>query len=417
MSSKSIYTNKQIQIGKMNCTQTILNIRYAMLLLLLGMGAAGIAGEWRLDGNAFRADTVSNVLLANGMEQTHIILSNDGGRKIQLYVVRADLREKGLGVRSFSGMDMSHGLEEISHVMKRAAAGGMSYLCGVNADFFTFKDGITVGSQVMDGEVLVNQDQDGWCYMGVTRRGLPFISKPAAFVSCVISGKDTIFVDRINRSHDKDEWAMYTGRYGSSTGSEPCPELVLCPTGRTSILSYGKPMRCKPVTLSTTGNCAIPDGCVVLSAPASEAEHLATLSHEGRLKVMLDVDMPGVRSRDIAEMVGGRPLILSDGKPLDTMGELAHLPQLHPRTAVGYSSDRRYLTLMVVDGRSEQSSGMTGRELADAMSEAGCTEALNLDGGGSSSLYTARDGTVNVPSDGRERKVSNGIGIVRMGNR
>ena len=89
MSAKSLNTNKQIQIGKMNCTQTILNIRYAMLLLLLGMGAAGIAGEWRLDGNAFRADTVSNVLLANGMEQTHIILSNDGGRKIQLYVVRA----------------------------------------------------------------------------------------------------------------------------------------------------------------------------------------------------------------------------------------------------------------------------------------------------------------------------------------
>lgn len=87
MSAKSLNTNKQIQIGKMNCTQTIINIRHAMLLLLLGLGAAGIAGEWRLDGNAFRADTVSNVLLANGMEQTHIILSNDGGRKIQLYVV------------------------------------------------------------------------------------------------------------------------------------------------------------------------------------------------------------------------------------------------------------------------------------------------------------------------------------------
>ena len=416
MSAKSINTNKQTQTKKMNCIQTILNIRHAMLLLLLGMGTAGMAGEWRLDGNAFRADTVSNVLLADGMEQTHITLSNEGGRKIQLFVVRADLREKGLGVRSFSGMDMSHGLEEISHVMKRAAAGGMSYLCGVNADFFTFKDGITVGSQVMDGEVLVNQDQDGWCYVGVTKRGLPFISKPTSFVSCVISGKDTIFVDRINRTHDKDVWTMYTGRYGSSTGSEPCPELVLCPTGRTSKLSYGKPMRCKPLALSTTGNCAIPEGCIVLSAPASEAGHLSTLSERGKLKVMLDVDMPGVRSRDIAEMVGGNPMLLSDGKVLDTMGEMDHLPHLHPRTAVGYSRDRRYLTLMVVDGRSEQSSGMTGRELADAMSEAGCTEALNLDGGGSSSLYTARDGIVNVPSDGRERKVSNGIGIIRTGN-
>jgi hypothetical protein len=60
---------------------------------------------------------------------------------------------------------------------------------------------------------------------------------------------------------------------------------------------------------------------------------------------------------------------------------------LHPRTAIGLDSEKRELTLLVVDGRQPGvSEGVTETELAKLMAELGCSDALNLDGGGSSIL-------------------------------
>jgi hypothetical protein len=83
----------------------------------------------------------------------------------------------------------------------------------------------------------------------------------------------------------------------------------------------------------------------------------------------------------------------------------------HPRSAMGLSRDRRTFWLVVVDGRSTVSAGMYGTELAKLMSDLGAWQAFNLDGGGSSTLWTSRDGIVNAPSDGSPRAVANHWGI------
>ena len=86
----------------------------------------------------------------------------------------------------------------------------------------------------------------------------------------------------------------------------------------------------------------------------------------------------------------------------------------HPRTAIGsYVRDKRpHLILFVVDGRQKiHSMGMSLPELAQAMKDLGCTEALNLDGGGSSTIVV-KDKVLNKPSDGRQRNVTSIIGIV-----
>lgn len=90
--------------------------------------------------------------------------------------------------------------------------------------------------------------------------------------------------------------------------------------------------------------------------------------------------------------------------------------ELHPRTAVGIDRDTGHVLLMVVDGRSESSSGATMVELGSLMLEAGAEAALNLDGGGSSTLV-ARDvsgelAVRNAPSDGRQRPVPNGLVVL-----
>jgi exopolysaccharide biosynthesis protein len=89
----------------------------------------------------------------------------------------------------------------------------------------------------------------------------------------------------------------------------------------------------------------------------------------------------------------------------------------HPRTAIGLNRDATTLTILTVDGRRPLSAwGMTGPELAAEFQKLNCWTALNLDGGGSTTLVM-RDPqsnelkVLNNPSDNRERPVGNAIGI------
>jgi len=84
----------------------------------------------------------------------------------------------------------------------------------------------------------------------------------------------------------------------------------------------------------------------------------------------------------------------------------------HPRTAIGLSSDRRTVFLVVVGGRGRRASvGADGQELAWLMAQLGAWQALNLDGGGSSTMWLRGTGIINSPSDGSERSVLNHVGV------
>lgn len=109
--------------------------------------------------------------------------------------------------------------------------------------------------------------------------------------------------------------------------------------------------------------------------------------------------------------LGGREVLLRDGQIPDLDDRDAE-----PRTAVGFSANGRVMFMATVDGRQQGSSGLTLRELAELMQSIGADDALNLDGGGSTTMLARKAGEwrseiVNQPSGGRERPVPNGIGI------
>ncbi len=87
----------------------------------------------------------------------------------------------------------------------------------------------------------------------------------------------------------------------------------------------------------------------------------------------------------------------------------------HPRTAAGVTADGRSLILVVIDGRQPAHSiGVTLPELADIMIGLGAADALNLDGGGSSTFVFRRaDGTLltNQVPGGSWRSVGNHLGV------
>lgn len=112
---------------------------------------------------------------------------------------------------------------------------------------------------------------------------------------------------------------------------------------------------------------------------------------------------------------GSGPLYLLDGK------NRGRTDQRHPRSGVGLSRDGRYLIFMVIDGRkNDYSVGATMAEAANWMRDLGAWTAMNLDGGGSSTLVLKDPDSgkwivVNEPSGppgrGQERAVANHIGI------
>jgi exopolysaccharide biosynthesis protein len=114
----------------------------------------------------------------------------------------------------------------------------------------------------------------------------------------------------------------------------------------------------------------------------------------------------------------GKPkMAISGDRPLIDDGVIKAVDNrvMHPRTAVGIDRDSGQILLLVVDGRSSVSRGYTMVELANLMIDLGADEALNLDGGGSSTMI-GRDATgvnqvLNTPSDGYQRWVANGLEV------
>jgi hypothetical protein len=118
------------------------------------------------------------------------------------------------------------------------------------------------------------------------------------------------------------------------------------------------------------------------------------------------------------EIVGGRPLVVDQGVALDAVPPYSqagcdpHFCALHPRTAAGLSEDGGTLILATIDGRYDGADGMTSRQVGDLMVEMGAWRALNMDGGGSTTMYIENQGgVVNNPSGGAVRTVSNHLGI------
>ncbi|GAA2992453.1 phosphodiester glycosidase family protein [Streptomyces fulvorobeus] len=112
--------------------------------------------------------------------------------------------------------------------------------------------------------------------------------------------------------------------------------------------------------------------------------------------------------------VGGRELLVVDGVAQNHDGGGNNTAA--PRTAVGFSKDGRTMQVITVDGRQADSGGVTLTELGAMMRSAGSYSALNLDGGGSSTLLAREPGSdtlqvENSPSDGGERTVPNGLAL------
>ncbi len=116
------------------------------------------------------------------------------------------------------------------------------------------------------------------------------------------------------------------------------------------------------------------------------------------------------------DVIGGFPELLDGGDPVGDLGvgsNPSFAASRHPRTAVGLDPEGERLWLVVVDGRQgEYSTGMSLPELTELLQGLGVRDALNLDGGGSSTMFVGGE-SVGRPSDaGGARPVVNALLVV-----
>jgi len=104
----------------------------------------------------------------------------------------------------------------------------------------------------------------------------------------------------------------------------------------------------------------------------------------------------------------GPGLIIDNEITVNEDSKVSKENESNPRSAIGYISENHYIFL-VADGRLDESEGLSLWELANFMNELGCTQAYNLDGGGSSTLILNDEVINNPTTNGKtiiERKVS-----------
>lgn len=160
---------------------------------------------------------------------------------------------------------------------------------------------------------------------------------------------------------------------------------------------------------------AVSDGVVVspwgtgqFDAVNIGADNVVTFIRQAQGDTTGSMTTPPVK---LFNAISGNVRLIEGGKILAKGGD-----PTYPQTAVGHTADRR-LILFVSDGRQKHSGGMTYEELASVLVEFGAVDAIAFDGGGSATMVmtdpaTGKPQVLNRPSDGRERRVGNNLGIV-----
>lgn len=143
-------------------------------------------------------------------------------------------------------------------------------------------------------------------------------------------------------------------------------------------------------------------------SPGSSANNGAVaIGADGRVWIEASRPRDGWASLDEPRtLLAAGPVVVRGGDTRDDLGRFGSFCEArHPRSLVGLCADGRRLLLVALDGRAEESAGATCAEAAAIMEALGAHTALNLDGGGSTTLWVrgghGADGVVNHPSDNR----------------
>jgi hypothetical protein len=364
--------------------------------------------------------------LAPGVSYRHWV---DSTGPFAIHLVTVDLRRSDIELRHARARDALRGRERTTEMTKRAASGGVVVLAAINADFFNLGTGENENNQVIAGEwwkglKVTDSPYDTYdnthIQFGIDADRRPFMDRYVLDAKAWVRGLPTpITTLNFNPSGNPEGTALYTSRYGAMTPRDTARQTAEAPLAaaqrRGDTLLYVR----RGAVLATSG-AAIPQNGAVLAAygPGSRLQEVQRMADGDTVRIVLTT-LPRTGLGSPALIIGGWPRILRDGADVavdapTVEGTISRNAEVrHPRSAIGFSRDSTTLFLLVVDGRSQKSVGMTLVELAALMRRLGAWHAMNFDGGGSTTMVVGGS-IVNAPSDATgEREVGNALLVVR----
>jgi exopolysaccharide biosynthesis protein len=312
----------------------------------------------------------------SGWSDVHILRIEALSDKIQVLPILAN---EGIAQR-----------ENLSSMAKRYNA-----VAGINGSYFTWR-GDPIGTLIINRK-LISSPLYKRSVFGITEDDKLIFGNPD-FSGTLRSGKITLKIDAVNQPRRGSSLVVFTPEYARST--------LTAELGKEFVIVKGK-----IVGIHKKDALIPPDG-VVVSAGGVKASMLSSLSLGNSVELDYSIDKPW---NSIKHALCGGPRLLANGKVsingIEEKFDNSIINGRHPRTAVAMTFDGDLL-LIAVDGRKKDSIGMKLQELAEYLQRLGCMHAINLDGGGSTAMYL-NGKIINRPSDGSERRISNGILVTK----
>lgn len=345
-------------------------------------------------------------VVAEGVRHREIVRRSGPWR---IHCIEIDVTRPDVSVVSARAFDSLKGRETTSSIARRTSRGNQTVIAAINADFFNMETGENDLNQVIEGEIVkgVKKLLRAQFALGYSRT--PYIEK-FVFEGTTITSDARFTIDAVNNLKDSTVVVLnhFFGKYSRKEGES----VLVLHTARRNGDTVVTVVR---DSLKTGEQFGIGDSVQLLRAHDFRRTQLKQIAMGDTIRLVLGF-LP--RRERLKTLVGGLPRIVVDGRNLPATDSLPGLTAKftetrHPRTGVGFSRDGSTVYFVTVDGRQQSSIGMSLVEFGDLMIELGCYQALNLDGGGSTTMVV-EDKIVNSPSDASgERPVANALLVVK----
>lgn len=263
-------------------------------------------------------------------------------------------------------------------------------IVAINGGFFKPQTGVPLGTLMIDKKIYTGPIYDRVA-LGIFKDG--YDVGRVQLDGKIIGNNQEIKIDNINQPRMLSSYILaYTRDWGKYAPVSPQYGVQLQIVGN-------------KITAASANPLSIPENGYVLVGPKSKLGKLFGADY-------VDVEIKtNPKWENVQHIISGGPYLLKDNQIFIDMTaqKLQSIGGRNPRTAIGYTEDNN-LILVAVDGREGSSVGLTLVELAKLMKTLGCTNAINLDGGGSTVMYV-KGQIVNHPHQPGGIALSNALVI------
>ncbi len=289
----------------------------------------------------------------------------------------------------------------------------------VNGDFYNTKaEGAPIGTTVIDGELASSQSflNDVYC-LGITSDRTAAIEQFSFSGSVTAQNGEKRNLSGLNKTF---YWEETTGLH-SHIGRLHLYNDLWGGTKRGMDSYVGVPAEIMVKDNQVTAvafeggfDSAVPEGCYIIHGDGGAADFLKENFEVGD---MIQINYQYKPEQDWQMVIGGHALLVDNGQMVSYTKDLSALGGVRARTAAGISKDGKTVYIVAVEGRTSSSKGITLGNLSLLMTKLGAWKAVDLDGGGSTTLVsrplgeTERTRIINPEKNGSERSVVEGLGV------